>query len=148
MLSSNDEEVAMQKSFPRWNQQHKIKMRPHLFARMLAKIALGYAVAEYGASRLNAFTPLVRGVIRGTDGDWTQLVGGSLDIPAPIPGGNHLTDLSILGTGPSSGYLLCDIRLFSNIATPSYRVVVGQVTFENPEHVRAFEQHRLNGKIE
>jgi hypothetical protein len=70
-----------------------------------------------------------------------------MEFPSPIPGGDHVTNISIRGTGPDTGYALVEIRLFSQIVMPLYWVVVGHVDLKNPEHIRAFEKHRLDGKI-
>lgn len=145
ILASGDEETAMQRKYSDWNKQHEFITRPHLFARMLAKIGYSYTVAEYGAPP--AFTPFAPQIILGISEDWTELVGGSLEFPLPIPGGDHVTNISIRGTGPDTGYILVEIRLFSQIVMPLYWVVVGQVDLKNIEHVRAFEKHRLDGKI-
>lgn len=148
MLANNDEEVTMQRNYPKWNREHKIRMRPHLFARMLAKIGYSYAIAEYGNSTVSTFTPLAPDVIRGIRGDWTQLVGGSMDIPPPVIGGNHVTLIGILSKSPFEAHLVVDIRLFSHVSTPEYRVVVGYINFANPDHLAAFEAHRRSGKLE
>jgi hypothetical protein len=148
ILSSREESQAMHEKFPKWNKQHRLRARPHLFARMLAKIAHGYAIAEYGLSKLGTFAPLAPGVIRGISGDWTQIVGGTMEIPPPVPGGNHITNLMIVPATADCAYLICEVRLFSQNSTPLYRVVVGRIDFKNPTHVRALEKHRLDGKIE
>lgn len=145
MLSSPDEEVEMQRKFPEWNRRHSILMRPYQFARLLAKIAFSYAVAEYG---LAAFTPLVADIIRGRSDDYFYSVGGELDIKAAIPGGDHVTDIKIIFRNPRRALLIVDVRLFSQIRTPAYHVVVGEIDLDNPLHGAAFERHRTQGKLE
>lgn len=146
MLTDEKAEVDMQRKYPQWNRVHSIVARPHLFARMLAKIAHGYAIAEYGKSTLEAFEPLLPNVIRGITGDWTQTVGGMREIPPPTPGGDHIINLN-LKIDSLGAYLLADVRLFSSISMPQYHVVVGRIDFQNSRHIRALENHKKEGKL-
>ena len=86
MLSSHDEEMAMQQRFPEWNRTHTFRAMPHRFARLIAKIGHGYGTAELG---FGTFTPLTTDLILGRSDDYYFYVGGSWDIDAAIPGGNH-----------------------------------------------------------
>ncbi len=147
VLASNEDEAAMIRKYPEWDKTHRLKARPHPFARLLAKIAHGYAIAEYGKSRLDAFTPLTTDIILGRSDDYFLTVGGSWDILPAVPDGNHITNIGLRFVGNSRALLIVEIRLFSQVATPAYHVVVGEISFENPAHVRVHEQHVLNGKI-
>ena len=144
MLTSNEEEMAMQQRFPEWNRVHSVRMMPHRFARLIAKIGHGYATAELG---IGSFTPLTTELILGRSADYYYYVGGSWDIDPPIPGGDHITKISLRFTSSQAAWVVVDIRLFSGTETPSYHVVVGEIDLTNPEHFRALEQHRLNGKL-
>jgi hypothetical protein len=144
MLSSHDDEMEMQRKFPQWNRQHSILTRPYQFARLLAKIAFSYAVAEYG---LGGFTPLVVDIILGRSDDYFYTVGGSLDIQDAIPGGDHITDIKIFCRSLKRALLFVEVRLFSQIRTPTYHVVVGEIDFDNLQHVAIVSKHRINGKI-
>lgn len=144
MLADHDAEMAMQHKYPEWNKQHRLKAQPHEFARLLAKIAYGYVVAELG---LDALNPLVLGIILGKSDDYFYTVGGTWDIEPVVPNGNHITDISIKFIGPHRALIIVDIRLFSATETPSYHVVVGLIDLNNSEHARAFEKHRLEGKF-
>ncbi len=144
VLADHDAEMAMQRKYPEWNKQHRLKAQPHEFARLLAKIAYGYVVAEVG---LDAFNPLVLGIILGKSDDYFYTVGGAWDIEPAVPNGDHITDIRIKFVSPFHALVIVDIRLFSAIETPSYHVVVGLIDLKNPEHLRAFEKHRLEGKI-
>jgi HNH endonuclease len=119
VLASHDEELAMRRKYPEWDKTHRIVARPYPFARLLAKIAHGYAVAEYGTSRLDAFTPLTTDIILGQSDDYFYTVGGSWDIHPAIPGGDHITDISVRFVAPNRALLIIDIRLFSQIETPN-----------------------------
>lgn len=145
ILSTPDEEAEMQRKFPEWNRRHSILMQPYQFARLLAKIAFSYAVAEYG---LGAFRPLVVDIIRGRSDDYFYSVGGELEIQAAIPGGDHVTDIKVLFRSTRQALLIVDVRLFSQIRTPAYHIVVGEIDLDNPPHAAAFERHRAQGKLE
>jgi hypothetical protein len=144
ILTSHDDEMEMQRKFPEWNHRHAILTRPYQFARLLAKIAFSYAVAEYG---LAGFTPLVTDTILGRSDDYFYTVGGLLDIQDALVGGDHITDIKILIRSPARALLFVELRLFSQIRTPSYHVVVGEINFENPQHIAIFEKHRINSKM-
>ena len=147
VLVSHDEEMAMQRKYPQWNRTHKIRAQPYAFARLLAKIAHGYAVAEYGFSKLGAFTPLATAIILGHSDDYFYTVGGSWDILPGVPGGDHITDISVRLVSPERALLIVYIRLFSQITTPLHHVVVGEINLRDPQHCRVFEQHRTSGNL-
>jgi hypothetical protein len=144
ILTNHDDEVEMQRKFPLWNRQHSIFARPFEFARLLAKIGFSYATAEYG---LAGFTPLATDIILGQSDDYFYLVGGGFDIHDAIPGGDHITDIKIVFRSLKRALLFVDVRLFSQIRTPSYHVVVGEIDMENPQHVAVFLKHRMDSKI-
>ena len=144
MIADHDEEIAMQRKYPKWNHAHKIKIQPHPFARLLAKIAHGYATAEWG---LGAFTPLNCDIIRGLSDDYFYTVGGTWDIAPSILGGDHATDLSIEFTSSDRALIRVDIRLFSAVSTPSYHVIAGIIDLKCEQHISAFEKHRFDGRI-
>ena len=94
-----------------------------IFARMLAKIAHAFAVAEYGYGRFPHLLPdLILGRQRG-DG-FNHLVGGTTDI---LPKGRNTHEIrlerhsSVLG----EQFLVARIRLFADLGGPIYFVVVG-----------------------
>lgn len=144
ILSSPDEEMQMQRKFPEWNRQHLIRAQPFQFARLMAKIAYSYSVAEYG---LGAFTPLVVDIIRGRSDDYFHTVGGALEIQPAIPGGDHVTNIGILFRSAKQALLIVEVRLFSQIRTPNYHVVVGEIDLDKPEHAAALQRHRVAGRL-
>ena len=93
-----------------------------LFARMLAKIAHSYAVANLG---LSAFSPMLPDLILGRSAAAPWLVGGDASGPPPE------TELSLhhvyLQHCLTSGveYVLVAVRLFAFVGMPRYHVVVG-----------------------
>jgi hypothetical protein len=145
MLSSHDDEMAMKQKFPEWNGRHTFKPEPYVFARLLAKIAYGYVAAEWG---LEGFDPLGLDLILGrTKDDYFYTVGGTWDIQPPIPGGDHITDIKLEKINPTKFRITVDVRLFSQVATPSYIVVVGHIDMQNPKHFGTLAKHRAHGKI-
>lgn len=98
------------------------KIQPVTFAKLIAKIAHAYAVAELG---LNFFKPLATDLILGKTDTLSQWVGGDWEIPKPS---DALFDLK-LEQASSNGvnFLLVHVRLFSFFGTPQYHVVVGEI---------------------
>ena len=86
-------------------------------------------------------------IILGESDDYFYTVGGTWDIEPVVPNGNHITNIRIKFSGPHRALVIVDIRLFSATETPSYHVVVGLIDLKNPKHARAFEKHRLEGKL-
>lgn len=143
MFADHDAEMAAKKKYPEWDEVHRIKAQPHEFARLIAKIAYGYASAELG---VGTFDPIVTDMILGESRDYFYAVGGQWDIEDGITGSDHKMDISLLF---KEGRLLVivDIRLFSQARTPRYHAVVGRIDCKNREHIAAIDEHRRNGKI-
>jgi hypothetical protein len=95
---------------------------PGALARMIAKIAHAYAVAELGEK---SFNPLLRGLIRGERQNPFHLVGGELAVPEAT---EHFHEIGLEATCVGNvDYLIANIRLFAFIGAPQYRVVVGEL---------------------
>jgi hypothetical protein len=144
ILTDHETEMAMQEKYPQWNKRHRLKTQPHEFARLLAKIGYSYATAELG---YGAFTPLVTDLIRGTSDDYFLHVGGSWDMPAAVPGGDHLMNISMQFTSPTRALVILAIRLFSAMETPNYHAVVGAIDLTDSAHAEAWQRHIRDGKI-
>lgn len=144
ILGDPDGEKEMRRKYPDWNGHHRFKAQPYPFARLLAKIAYGYIVAEWG---LGAFDPLGLDIILGRSDDYFYTVGGSWDIREPIPGGDHITNISVQVLSATRLQIRVDIRLFSKVRMPCYTVVVGNIDLQNPQHLAAFAKHRAEGKM-
>ena len=82
LITDEETEVAAQKKYPEWDQQHHINPRPDRHARFLAKIAHSYVVGEMG---IEAFHALVPDIILGKSDDYYYTVGGSWDPLPPHP---------------------------------------------------------------
>jgi len=93
-----------------------------LFARMLAKIAHSYAVANLG---LSAFSPMLPDLILGRSAAAPWLVGGDASRPPPEtdPSLHHVYLQRCLTSGVE--YVLVAVRLFAFVGMPRYHVVVG-----------------------
>jgi len=144
VYTSHDEEILMKEKYPQWDETHRIMAKPYEFARLLAKIAHGRAVSEYG---LEGFRPLGLEVILGKSDDYFNTVGGSLELEPAKEGGDHILDLSIFFKSSTLALLIVDIRLFSQIVSPKYKVVAGEINLENPEHLRCFKKHESDLKL-
>lgn len=98
-----------------------------LFARMLAKIAFSYAVAE---RYLGTFRPLVRDAILNPEpDDIFFVVGGIAD---PLAGtGNirfHIEEREVISNAYRRRRLLIvNFQLFADYEAPTYQVVVGEL---------------------
>jgi hypothetical protein len=100
----------------------KFRHMPESFARLLAKI--GYCnlltVLDPGD-----FRPICLPYIMGDLKNPSYIVGGRFEIAEPETVGYRL---STVGFGSSERMmLLVEIRLFANVSTPTYHVVVGDV---------------------
>jgi hypothetical protein len=123
----------------------RTKMVPIELGRMLAKIGHSFAVANLG---LHAFSPLALDVILCRTDNISYVVGGSWDLEPPVPGADHLVSLEYrVEPLIRRSLVVAHIRLFANIQTPSYHVVVGRI--QNERHVRTlFEQMQKAETIE
>ncbi len=121
-----------------WDRKVKIRAVPEEFARMLAKIAYSYCVAEVG---LGSFRPaeLLLDVILGRATNVAYVVGGNWEIPAPDPRGVHLLQMTCR-VAAHGALIIVEIRLFPAFETPHYRVVVGEFDFRCPDHVKGFNK--------
>ena len=144
ILTTHEDEMEMQSKFPNWNREHIIIPRPYEFARLLAKIAYSYAAAEYG---IEGFTPFITDIILGYSVDYFHLIGGSWYPQPAIPHGDHITDIRITFKTERLALLWVEVRLFSEVSTPAYHVVVGEIDFNDPQHLLIFRKHAINGKI-
>ena len=91
------------------------------FMRLLAKVALGYSVAFFGADRLD---PAIRGVVLGTDADINRWVG----CPPPewavfgSPAAAHNVRVANI-----YGFVVAWVRMFATAGAPEYMVIVGRL---------------------
>ncbi len=101
------------------------------FMRLLAKIAHGAAIANFG---LDTFEPLLPDYILGRDKSLSYVIGGTNDklvLKNPtVFGPEDGVQFHVLKQGVSSynciSYVVCRIQLFSFLQTPPYEVIVGK----------------------
>lgn len=127
-----------------WDLRAKVRVVPEDFARMLAKIAYSYTIAELGLGSFRP-APLLLDVILGRTTNVAYVVGGDWEIPPPDPRGVHLLQMTCR-VATNGALIIIEIRLFPAFETPHYRVVVGEFDFQRLEHVTAF--NKMMGKIE
>lgn len=144
ILTDHNSELELRTKYPQWDGKHLVITQPFRFARLLAKIAYCRAVAEYG---IDGFTPLGLDIILGRSEDYFLTVGGSLEVQPAVPGGDHLLDLRLLFLSPHLAHLIVDVRLFSQIASPAYQVVVGEINLNNAAHAAVLNNHQGDGKL-
>jgi hypothetical protein len=95
---------------------------PESFGRLLAKIGYGQILCSFEPWE---FRPFCVPYILGHKRNLSFIVGGTHDIPAPLPFGYNLSTIAF---GDFNRLLLvAEIRLYANAHTPLYHVVVGDV---------------------
>ena len=97
---------------------------PQYFARMLAKIAHAYAVAEIGADK---FTPLLLDQILGTRAPRIGHLFGSERFNKPATKELHELSWDKETLSDGRAFYVVKIRLFACYGAPTHRVVVGEV---------------------
>ena len=101
----------------------KFRHVPDSFARLLAKIAYCHTLCALDPED---FRPICLPYILGEKTDPSYVVGGTFDIAAPESELGYI--LNTVGFGDANRLmLLAEIRLFSNLHTPTYHVVVGDI---------------------
>jgi hypothetical protein len=120
-----------------WNEEEMAQFRaphegvlmgpitPNIFARLLAKIAHGYAVAVLGSRN---FKPLLPNLILGKTNTANYWVGGDQEVP-PVSEEPILHDVRArrCTVDGVKTYFVVTIRLFAFLRTPIYHVVTGEV---------------------
>jgi hypothetical protein len=98
--------------------------------------------------RIQTYTPLLLDIILGRSDDYFLHIGGGMEMQDAILGGDHLLDLELRFRGSRQALLLVHIRLFSQIRSPAYHVVVGEIDLDIPQHTQVFERHRVDQKLQ
>lgn len=107
---------------------------PESFARMLAKIGYCQVLSSLD---VDDFTPLCLPYIVRREKNLSYLVGARASIDAPQPGIGYSLNSLQFGT-QDRRLLLAEIRLFADNHTPTYHVVVGEVS--GAERVRKVDE--------
>ncbi len=90
------------------------------FERMLAKIALGFAVADLGIDSIDEI--FILDLILGRSQDAGTWIGNVPEIYSPLFSGPHGAQVLL----SNSGLILVKVQLFVSPRSPIYTVVVGQ----------------------
>jgi len=91
---------------------------------MLAKIALGVAVAKFGVTE---FEPLVRNFILCNPEEYGHWVGGFAGIPKQELRPTQLHQIHLLTARAKAGvFIIVELRLFAEFGGPTNYVVVGR----------------------
>jgi hypothetical protein len=99
---------------------HLASIQPVTFGRFLAKVAHSYAVADLG---FESFRPLLLELIQGKSEAVSYLVGGATEVPPADE--NTFVLRTGWGTIGDTTYAIVELRLYAELATPLYHVVVG-----------------------
>jgi hypothetical protein len=106
-------------------------IEPMKFARFLAKIAHGLAVAKFGTE---FFNPWLQEIILGRDERFIHFVGGSLEVrPAESESAILMGFWPYQSSTNGPDLLVAHIRLFPMLGAPDYVVIVGEVLQPWPE---------------
>jgi hypothetical protein len=116
----------------------KFRNMPESFGRLLAKIGYGQILCNFDPGE---FRPLCLPYVLGQKPNVSYIVGGTYDIPEPLPVGYNLSTVAF--GDHSRIFLVAEIRLFANAHTPVYHVVVGDVL--GRENVEA-ALHKFDGE--
>jgi hypothetical protein len=94
------------------------------FAQMLAKIALGMAVAKFG---IDGFTPLVQDFIRHKPNQYGHWVGGFAGMNIKTEETNQFHQVHLKTVQANAGiFIIVEICLFAEFGGPTNYVVVGK----------------------
>ena len=146
ILGGGEEEVRLQKKYPLWTKEHTFRIEPYQFARFVAKVAYGFAVANMG---VDCFQPLANDIILGRSDDYFRLVGSEPRDPPPAgwpDGGQHHFSIVVRFVQRSVGLVVVDTKFFGKAETPVYHAVVGEIDLKNSAHLAAWERHRSNDR--
>jgi hypothetical protein len=115
--------------------RHRFQVEP--FAKLLAKIAHCWSVVSYGLAGFNSFIP---DLITGRDPNLGYYVGSDPELGEPQRLGYH----EVTTYEADSGYICCAIRLFPDLGSPLYRVVVGT---PNRDRMQGYWQQATASKV-
>lgn len=124
LSDGRDLKLAMEKY--NWDGRLNIRTVPEQYARMLAKIGYGYAVAELG---LEGFEPLCLDIVLNKPAICSYLVGGSWTLKdKPETSGDHFIAIGQASSAIANPLVVVFIRLFQQMqGAPHHHVVVGRL---------------------
>ena len=95
------------------------------FAQMLAKIALGIAVAQFG---VKGFKPTVQNLILNNPDEYGHWVGGFAGMEQPEYVTDRLHWVYLRSPKDNDDFIIVDICLFAEFGAPTNYVVVGRLS--------------------
>ncbi|MDE2255538.1 MAG: hypothetical protein KGL42_14915 [Betaproteobacteria bacterium] len=107
-----------------WGPVLKFQHEPVSFGRLLAKIGYCQALSEL---ELGDFEATCLPYIMGQRANVSHIVGGTLKMAPARPGLSYELGTSLIGT-QEKALVVAAVRLYANLGTPAYRVVVGEVS--------------------
>ena len=119
------------------------RVKPALFARMIAKIAHAHGTAHLG----DVFLPVLPPVILGKHRAWLDFVGGTLEPPPPdAERGHSLALFKARREFDGQDFAMAGIRLFASLEAPLHYAVLGPLIKPWPEHLTVIltEDERRN----
>lgn len=125
-----------------WDGIVRSRGEPIALARMLAKAAYSYAAAilRPGSFRVH---PLLMDIILNRTDHVDFLVGGEADEFPPQANAGHVLQISYDGIVPNV-LVIVGVRLFGSLPMPIYHVVVGDIDFQNAQHVLTLTEQMQN----
>jgi hypothetical protein len=102
----------------------KLRHVPHSFGRMIAKIGYGQALSILD---LGDFNPICLPYILGHRENVSFIVGSGRQSETPDVGFGYRLTTAMVGS-PERAFIVSEVRLIANNATPRYHVVVGDIT--------------------
>lgn len=124
---SPEHEERCKAKYPAWDGTHSFIMIPDIFARQIAKIALGWAVNAVGYGN---FVNTVSPIILGDEPDWALAVGGELDDWRGRGDSTQPPSYFSVPTSNEKAVFGVELSLFNNPSFPRYHVVVGEQYFK------------------
>ena len=123
---------------------HLMRIDAFDFARMIAKIAYCYLVAEKGIDYLNK--PNILSLIHGDGTHAGTWVGSSNEIVTADSAEFCLRYETYIdfSTGEPQGYALVYVKLFANISSPIYLVLVGPLSSEATKGIHTIDTKVIN----
>jgi hypothetical protein len=124
LLSEEAEKDALCKAkHPGWDGIYSFRAKNDRFARLLAKVAYGFTVAQFGSAWFReTITPIILGQVE----DYTTHVGGDLDGYEWSEELNVAPNFKVRMIGPDLGLVVVDIAFVKDDPKSRYHVVVGE----------------------
>lgn len=125
-LIAVDDETRRNNYLKKYGESPRLKFRhiPEEFGRMIAKIWYGQILTTFHPSE---FTHICLPYILGEQTNVSFVVGGGDDNIVPVPDiGYSLNTTGIISQNRDRLLLIAKVRIYSNVASPEYEVIVGE----------------------